>query len=89
MKKGLVLGLGILAFLVLLVWLTVGGSRKRVRVCVEFQGRTECRAASGETREEAERTAVQNVCTTLAQGMTESMACQRAPRQTSELAGGR
>lgn len=88
MKKALILGLGILAFVLLLVYLTVGGSRRRVRVCVSFRGRTECRVASGASAEEAERTATQNACTLLASGMTDSMACERTRPDKVEILTG-
>jgi hypothetical protein len=79
MKKALLAILGIGAFLFLLYYLTMGGNRKRVEVCMAFGGRTECRTASGASVEEAQRTAVQNACAMLASGMTDSIACDRTP----------
>jgi hypothetical protein len=71
--------LGIIAFFGLLVYLTLGPKQNRVEVCVEFQGRTNCRIASGPTRESALRTATDNACATIASGMTETMACGHKP----------
>ena len=71
--------LGIIAFFGLLVYLTLGPKQNRVEVCVEFQGRTNCRIASGPTRESALRTATDNACATIASGMTETMACGQKP----------
>lgn len=45
-------------------------------VCIEFQGKTQCRKASGATREEAVRTATTSACATLTVGMTESIQCE-------------
>ena len=66
-------------FLVVVVYLTVGGRRYRVEVCVEFGARTSCRVASSTTREQAQRTATENACSLLASGMTDSMACTATP----------
>lgn len=77
MKKALFIVLGAGLFLALLFWLAMGDNQKRVEVCVTFNGRTECRTASGPTEGEAQRTAIQNACALLASGMTDSIACDR------------
>ncbi|MCP5118058.1 MAG: hypothetical protein GY953_45165 [bacterium] len=66
-------------FLVVLIYSTMGLSQHRVEVCVEFNGRQDCRVASGATREEARRTATDNACALLTSGMTESMTCSAKP----------
>ena len=81
MKKPAVL-LGILFALIVLgvlIYSTLGLSRHRVEVCVEFNGRASCRTASATTREAAQRTATNNACALLSSGMTESMACGAKP----------
>lgn len=78
MKTGGIL-LGIVAFIGLLVYLTMGGKQHRVEVCVDFQGRKNCRIASGSTRDGTIRAATDNACATITNGMTESMACSHAP----------
>ena len=78
MKIGLIV-IGIIAFFGLLAYLTLGSKQHRVEVCVEFQGRTNCRVASGPSRESALRTATDNACATIASGMTEAMACGQKP----------
>jgi hypothetical protein len=78
MKIGLIV-LGIIGFIGLLVYLTLGPKQHRVEVCVEFQGRTNCRIASGPSRESALRTATDNACATIASGMTETMSCGQKP----------
>jgi hypothetical protein len=46
-------------------------------VCMEFRGRSKCRSASGPTKKECLRTAVDNACAFLASGMTDSIACSQ------------
>jgi hypothetical protein len=79
MKKPVLIGLLIFAALMgLLVYstLTLGG--QRVEVCMQFRGQQSCRTASGSTREQALRTALQNACAEIASGVTDSLACERS-----------
>ena len=46
-------------------------------VCVRFDGREMCRAASAATRDEALRSATDNACALLTSGMTNSIRCQQ------------
>ncbi len=58
----------------------------RVEVCMEFNGVTSCRTASGSTEEFALRTATTNACATISSGVTDSMACDRAePKKVTWL----
>ncbi|MBI1898338.1 MAG: hypothetical protein HYZ57_01955 [Acidobacteria bacterium] len=79
MKKVLLVLCGVLGFVALLLYLSLGGTRYRVEVCMEYNGRANCRTASGSTEEQALRTAADNACALLASGMTESMACTSRP----------
>jgi hypothetical protein len=49
------------------------------RVCITFNGRTDCRTASAQTRQEAQRTATTGACAQLSSGVTESMQCENTP----------
>lgn len=71
--------IAIVLFIGLLVYLSLGQKQVRAEVCVEFQGRTNCRTAAGPTQEQAVRTATDNACATISSGMTESMTCGRMP----------
>ena len=71
--------IGVIAFFGLLAYLTLGSKNQRVEVCVEFNGRTNCRIASAATKEQAQRAATDNACATLTSGMTEVMACGHKP----------
>ena len=84
MKKALV-ALGVLLFVGLLVYLTMGQKQIRAEVCVEFQGRTNCRTAAGPTEEQAIRTATDNACATISSGMTDSMTCGRMPPKSVRI----
>lgn len=78
-KTALAVTVFTLAVLGLLIYSSLGLRKHRVEVCVSFQGRTNCRTASGSTREQAVRTATDNACALIASGMTDSMACTSAP----------
>ena len=45
------------------------------RVCMQYQGRVECREALGATEEEALRTAKDNACSLITAGMTQVVEC--------------
>jgi hypothetical protein len=77
--KILLILVGVGIFLGVLTYLTVGQKQHRVEVCVEFQGQKNCRIASGQTKDGALRTATDNACATITNGMTESMACGHNP----------
>lgn len=48
----------------------------RVRACVTFNGRQDCRTASATSQQEALRTAVSNACAQIASGVSESTRCE-------------
>jgi hypothetical protein len=81
MKIGLIV-LAVLAFVGLLTYMSMGQRQHRVEVCVEFQGQRNCRIAAGPTREGAVRTATDNACATITNGMTESMSCGHKPPES-------
>jgi hypothetical protein len=63
-----------------------GVTGHRVEVCISFQGRDNCRTARGNTEAEAKRTASDNACADLANGMTEIINCQNTtPRSVKVL----
>ena len=65
--------------LLLILYASMGLGQYSCEVCMEFNGRQKCRSAAGATREEAQRTATDNVCSFLASGMTESIRCTQTP----------
>lgn len=76
-KLWLWIALGGALFIGLLTYSMLGLRRNRVEVCVEFNGRTNCRVASGQTPELAQRTATQNACALIASGVTDTINCER------------
>lgn len=50
------------------------------QLCIEFKSQTHCSTALGPTEKEALDEAHRNACAILASGVTEVLACNRAPR---------
>ena len=65
--------------LALIVWSSMGLVQVTGEVCITYNGRTECRAASGASKEEALRTASDMACSALASGMTDRISCTNTP----------
>ena len=65
----------VVVVLVLIVYSTLRLGGTSCEVCVEFQGRTQCRKAQGAARAEAIRTATENACAFISAGVTDSIAC--------------
>jgi hypothetical protein len=75
-----------LALLGLIAYSTMGLTKVRVEVCMEFEGRTNCRITSGSTKDFAIRSAIQNACADMASGVTQTMQCQAtAPTKITDL----
>jgi hypothetical protein len=70
---------GFLLTLGYIVYSTLRPAKFSCEVCMEFQGRVACRTASGNTREEVTRTAMENACAQISSGMTDSIACSQSP----------
>ncbi|MBI4892988.1 MAG: hypothetical protein HY821_20365 [Acidobacteria bacterium] len=71
-------GFAFLGFLAFITWQMIGERQNRVEVCMEYHGRTDCKIASGSTRDAAVRTAGDAACSLIASGMTELMQCQHS-----------
>jgi len=69
----------IVAFAALLLFNTLSAQKHECSVCVEFNGRRNCAAASNETEEAALRAAQTTACGPLASGMDQAIACDRTP----------
>ena len=79
MKKSVVMTVVFFGIILVVIALsTMNLAQHRVEVCMTFNGRTNCRTASGSTEEFARRTATTNACAELASGVTDSMACDAA-----------
>ncbi len=77
MKKTVILGiLFLVVVLALIISSTIGTNRFRCEVCITYAGRSACRTASAQSREQALRTATENACAQIASGVTESNQCE-------------
>ena len=56
----------------------------RCEICITYHGLSQCRTVEGEREEDAHQAAVSNVCSYLANGVTDGMACMRTPPTKSE-----
>jgi hypothetical protein len=72
----MVFGVAVLAYLLVSSFSTKAA---KCEVCMEFNGATDCRTASAETRENALRTAVTNACAQLSSGVDQSTQCENTP----------
>lgn len=63
---------------------TFRGNGVRCRVCIAYNGQTDCRTASAASREEAQRSATTAACAQLAGGVSDSMRCENTPPQSIE-----
>jgi len=76
-NKGALIVLVFVIVFAAILWNSMGDlAQHRVEVCIEFQGRSVCRIASGATQEAALRAARDNACGILSSGVTDSIACQ-------------
>jgi hypothetical protein len=68
--------LGILAFVVGVVFMTTSSAQSQCEVCMEFDGEMVCRKGAGATEEEARRAAQESACGGNAMGMSELIICR-------------
>jgi hypothetical protein len=79
LKKPVLAGIiFVVIILAVIVYSTMSLAKYKVEVCMQYNGATSCRAASGSTRQDTLRAAVENACATIASGVTETMQCQRS-----------
>jgi len=79
MKKPVLIGILLFAALVALIaYSTMGTASNRVEVCMQYEGRSACRTASGSTKDFALRTATSNACAQIVSGVTDTIQCEHA-----------
>jgi hypothetical protein len=81
MKLLLILA-GVALFVGMLAYMTMGQRQFHVEVCMEFNGRQNCGAAAGATKQGALKTATENACALIASGVGETIACGNKQPQT-------
>ena len=81
MKRTTWVGLGgIVTVMAIVVYMSFQIGGVRCEVCITFHGRQVCRSVDGANEREAQMAAITNACALLASGVTDSIACQNAPR---------
>ncbi len=85
MKRGTIITIvALIAFGALLLFNTLSAQKVECEVCVEFKGGRNCASASHTTESEARRSAQSTACGILAQGMDQSIACDRVVPLSSQ-----
>jgi len=85
MKRGTIITLvAIVIFGALLLFNTLSAQKVECTVCVEFNGKRNCAAASHENESDARRSAQTTACGPLVSGMDQSIACDRTPPVSSQ-----
>ena len=69
----------VLAIAALFFFMTTARAKVECRVCMEFQGRTNCAAALGATDQAAREGAQTTACGPIASGMDQQIGCGRTP----------
>ena len=76
MKRSTGITVAVIALLIaLFFYMSTARANQECKVCVEFQGRSNCAMAAGITSTEATRTAHETACGPLVKGMNETIAC--------------
>ncbi|UCG87952.1 MAG: hypothetical protein JSW71_05250 [Gemmatimonadota bacterium] len=81
MRKGRVVAaiVSVIALLAVLIYGSMSTVKAECELCVEYNGRIECRRGSGADQQEARLAAQRAACAVMAAGMAESVNCQRVP----------
>ena len=78
-KAGWIGGLFAVLLLGVVLYLSLQFDQHTCEVCMDFQGRNQCRTASGADRDTATRTARDNACAFLVHSKTEGFLCAQTP----------
>jgi hypothetical protein len=84
---GIVFGIGVLG---VIVWSTLNLAQVKMKACMQYEGRTNCATASGQTKQDATRAAVSTACASISGGVTGTIACESSrPVSLEELQNAR
>lgn len=81
MKKIVIVTSLCLAGAGVLTYKMLGLAEVECSLCVDFNGQSACQTAYGPTRLEAIEEAMRSACARISAGVTQVLACQRAPRR--------
>ena len=80
MRKPVLAGvIFVLIVLGVIIYSSMNLAKHRVEVCINFNGRTNCKTASAATEEFAMQAAVTNACGEIAFGVTDTVNCEHTP----------
>jgi len=80
MRKPVLAGvIFVLIVLGVIIYSSMNLAKHRVEVCINFNGRTNCKTASAVSEEFALQTAVTNACGEIAFGVTDTVNCEHTP----------
>jgi len=87
MRKPVVAGIiFVLLVLGVIIYSSFNLAKYRLEVCVNFNGKTNCKTASAVSEEFAQQTATANACGEIAFGVTETVACEHSvPAKVTRL----
>jgi hypothetical protein len=87
MRKPVLAGvIFVLLVLGVIIYSSFNLAKYRLEVCVNFNGKTNCKTASAVSEEFAQQTATANACGEIAFGVTETVACEHsAPVRVTRL----
>jgi hypothetical protein len=79
MKKPVLIGIVLfVALIAFMLYSTLGMAGNKVEVCMQYDGRTSCRTASGSSKDYALRTAKSNACAEISSGVTDTIKCENS-----------
>ena len=87
MRKLIIIA-GVLIFMGVVVYGTIGPVQASCEVCLEFDGERVCRRGAGADEEAARQAAQESACGGNASGMSELIACRNAVPVSVDCSGG-
>ena len=77
-SKAAIVGILFAAFiLAVIIYQTVGLRQVECDVCVELDGRTNCKTVKGQNEQDATQTAKDNACAEISNGRTQNIRCSQ------------
>jgi hypothetical protein len=74
----------VVAFLGLIAYSTLGGTKYRVELCMTYKGQTACKTVSAKSEKAALESAITGACADIASGVTDTMNCTQAQPQSTK-----
>ena len=79
-SKTVILGILFAAFVLgVIIYLTLGLRQVECEVCVDIDGRPNCKTVKGENQQDAVQTAKDNACAEISHGRDETIRCSQSP----------